>query len=65
MSPGACDANIMNEKGHPTVIFGPGDLSWGAHGTGEYVPIDEVIAACKVYAGLIVDVCGAPAPRGS
>ena len=63
--PGPCDANIMNEKGHPTVIFGPGDLSWGAHGTNEYVPTDQVIAACKVYAGLIVDLCGGPAPGAS
>jgi acetylornithine deacetylase len=55
--PGPCDANIMSEKGATTVIFGPGDLSWGAHGTNEYVPIDQVIAACKVYASLIVDLC--------
>ncbi len=56
--PGPCDANIMSEKGAATVIFGPGDLSWGAHGTNEYVPIDQVITACKVYASLIVDLCG-------
>ena len=56
--PGPYDANIMSEKGATTVIFGPGDLSWGAHGTNEHVSIDQVIAACKVYAGLIIDLCG-------
>lgn len=55
--PGPCDANIMSEKGVTTVIFGPGDLAWGAHGTDEYVPIEQVVAACKVYAALIVDLC--------
>jgi len=59
--PGPCDANIMSERGATTVIFGPGDLSWGAHGTNEYVPVEQVVAACKVYAGLIIDLCGAPA----
>lgn len=59
--PGPCDANIMNEKGATTAIFGPGDLSWGAHGTNEYVPLDQVIAACKVYAALIIDLCGTAA----
>ena len=24
----------------------------------EYVPIDQVVAACKVYASLIIDLCG-------
>jgi acetylornithine deacetylase len=61
--PGPCDANIMSEAGATTVICGPGDLSWGAHGTNEYVPIDQVIAACKVYAGLIVDLCGPTVPE--
>jgi acetylornithine deacetylase/succinyl-diaminopimelate desuccinylase family protein len=55
--PGPCDANIMCEEGLPTVIFGPGDLSFGAHGTNEYVPVDQVVEACKVYATLILDRC--------
>jgi acetylornithine deacetylase len=59
--PGPCDANIMCEQGLPTVIFGPGDLSFGAHGTNEYVPVGQVVEACKVYASLIVDLCAPPA----
>ena len=55
---GPCDANIMSEEGETTIIFGPGDLAFGAHGTNEYVPVDQVIAACKVYAHLIIDWCG-------
>ena len=58
--PGPCDANIMCEAGWPTIIFGPGDLSFGAHGTDEYVPVDQVVDACKVYASLILDLCAAP-----
>ncbi len=56
--PGPCDANIMAGEGETTVIFGPGDLAFGAHGTDEFVPVDQVIEACKVYAHLIVDWCG-------
>ena len=55
--PGPCDANIMNEAGLTTVIFGPGDLSMNAHGTNEYVPVQHVIDACKVYASLMIDRC--------
>jgi acetylornithine deacetylase/succinyl-diaminopimelate desuccinylase-like protein len=56
--PGPCDANIMAGAGETTIIFGPGDLAFGAHGTNEYVPVDQVIDAAKVYAHLIVDWCG-------
>lgn len=55
--PGPCDANIMSEEGLTTIIFGPGDLAFGAHGTDEYVPFDQVVEACKVYATLILDLC--------
>ncbi len=55
--PGPCDANIMSEAGITTVLFGPGDLTMNAHGTNEYVPVDHVIAACRVYASLMVDCC--------
>ena len=56
--PGPCDANIMAARGETTLIFGPGDLSFGAHGTDEFVPVAQVIEACKVYAALIVAWCG-------
>ena len=61
--PGPCDANIMAAAGQPALIFGPGDLSYGAHGTDEFVPVRDVVEACKVYAGLIVDWCGPAAAR--
>jgi acetylornithine deacetylase len=56
--PGPCDANIMSEAGATTIIFGPGDLTMNAHGANEYVPVQHVIDACKVYASLMVDCCG-------
>jgi acetylornithine deacetylase/succinyl-diaminopimelate desuccinylase-like protein len=55
---GPCDANIMTEAGETTILLGPGDLAFGAHGTSEFVPVDQVIDACKVYAMLIADWCG-------
>jgi acetylornithine deacetylase/succinyl-diaminopimelate desuccinylase-like protein len=55
---GPCDANIMTGEGETTIIFGPGDLAFGAHGTSEFVPVDQIIEACKVYAHLIIDWCG-------
>lgn len=56
--PGPCDANIMAARGETVLIFGPGDLSFGAHGTNEFVPVAHVVAAAKVYAALIVSWCG-------
>ena len=56
--PGPCDANIMTGEGEKTIIFGPGDLAYGAHGTNEYVPVAQVVDACMVYTHLIVDWCG-------
>ncbi len=55
--PGPCDANIMSEAGQPTVIFGPGGLEMNAHGANEYVPVQQVIDACKVYASMMFDCC--------
>jgi acetylornithine deacetylase/succinyl-diaminopimelate desuccinylase-like protein len=55
---GPCDANIMTEAGETTIIFGPGDLAYGAHGTDEFVPAQQVVDACKVHAMLIFDWCG-------
>lgn len=60
--PGPCDANIMAAAGQPTMIFGPGDLSFGAHGTNEFIPVQQVIDACKVYAAFIIDWCGVATP---
>lgn len=56
--PGPCDANITANSGLDTLIFGPGDLSFGCHGVDEYVPIWQVMAASEIYARLIVTRCG-------
>ena len=55
--PGPCDANIMSEAGITTVILGPGGLEMNAHGANEYVPVQQVIDACKVYASMMLDCC--------
>lgn len=55
--PGPCDANVISNSGLDTLIFGPGDLSFGCHGVDEYVPTSQVTAACEVYAHLILTRC--------
>lgn len=46
---GTTDANLMIDPGGiPTVIFGPGDLAV-CHKPDEYLSIDELVAACKIY----------------
>jgi acetylornithine deacetylase/succinyl-diaminopimelate desuccinylase family protein len=55
--PGPCDANIIAESGVETIIFGPGDLRYGCHGVDEYVPVEQLLQACEVYANLIVARC--------
>ena len=57
-SPFVCDANFWFPKGQPVVVFGPGDLYMGVHGVNEYVPVDQVINACKVLAMMIINWCG-------
>lgn len=42
----------------PGVSLGPGDLSMGAHGPNEYVPIDHIIKCCKTYAAMMINWCG-------
>ena len=55
---GAADIRFLNKYAHtPTVIFGPGPTDQ-MHATNEYVRIDDLIAATKVYALTILDWCG-------
>ncbi|MDQ7793260.1 MAG: M20/M25/M40 family metallo-hydrolase [bacterium] len=53
-----CDSTFLCEQGIPAVIFGPGDLSMGAHGPDEHVPIDQMVTACKTLAQLAINWCG-------
>lgn len=46
--PAACDAGFLENSGIPTVIIGPGALS-NAHTVDEYVEIDELQVAARVY----------------
>ena len=51
---GTTDANLMIDPGGiPTVIFGPGDLAV-CHKPDEFVPVDELVTACKIYAATIL-----------
>jgi len=56
--PAVCDANLFFKLGIPSIIFGPGDLSMGAHGKDEHVPVEQVINATKIYANLIIKYLG-------
>jgi len=52
-----CDATYLNKHGVPSVMCGPGSISWGVHGNDEYVTIDSLIDAAKIYASMIIDWC--------
>jgi len=56
--PAVCDANAFNDMGIPSIIIGPGDLTMGTHAENEYVPVDQVIAATKIYANIAVKWLG-------
>jgi acetylornithine deacetylase len=55
--PGPCDANILAAAGQPAMVFGPGRLQDGAHGTNEFVRADDLIAATHAFACVIVELC--------
>jgi acetylornithine deacetylase len=53
-----CDnAQIQRECGVDAISFGPGDISMGAHGPDEYIPLDQFMEAAKVYASMIINWC--------
>ena len=51
------DATFLNQAGVPTITIGPGHIG-NAHAVNEYVEIEELIDASKVYALSIVEWCG-------
>lgn len=57
-SPFVCDANFWYPQGQDTIVFGPGDITMGAHGPNEFVPVDQLFDACKVWAIVMIDWCG-------
>ena len=48
------DANIMSSEGQVVVVCGPGGQAAGVHGANEYVEIQNLHAATKLYASLIL-----------
>ena len=57
-SPLVCDANFYFEKGIPSIVFGPGDVSMNIHGANEFITTESIIEACKIYAQMIINWCG-------
>ncbi len=57
-SPFVCDANYWYPLGQPSLVFGPGDPSWGIHGTDEFLPVADLIKAVKVFAAVTMAWCG-------
>lgn len=55
------DANFLDEQGQPCIMFGPGDLSMGTHGSDEHVPVADLVDACQVYAHMMIDWSGVSA----
>jgi acetylornithine deacetylase/succinyl-diaminopimelate desuccinylase family protein len=56
---GITDARFyLNDASIPGVILGPGSLSL-AHTANESVPVDELVAAARIYARIFVASCGA------
>lgn len=52
-----CDATYLNKYSVPSVVFGPGSLSFSVHGDDEYIPIKSMVSAAKVYASMLIDWC--------
>ena len=51
------DATFLNEAGIPAISIGPGNFLV-THAPNEYVEIDELVDAAKIYALSIVEWCG-------
>ncbi|HZN56060.1 MAG TPA: M20 family metallopeptidase [Candidatus Polarisedimenticolaceae bacterium] len=59
--PAWTDASLLSHfAGIPSVVLGPGDLSV-AHSPREHVPLAEVRAAARIYAGAAIVFCGSAA----
>ena len=48
---------LVNEAEIPSIILGPGSLEQ-AHSVDEWISIDELIAAAKIYALIISRILG-------
>ena len=61
VAPFVCDANYWSAEGQPSIVFGPGDPSWGIHGTNEYLPVADLLRAVRAFAAVSVAWCGTEA----
>ena len=57
-APFVCDANFWFPLGQPSLIFGLGDPRWGIHGTNEFLPVEDLIEATKLFAAVTMAWCG-------
>jgi len=48
---------IQRDCGVDAISMGPGDISMGAHGPDEYIPLSQFKTAAKTYASLILEWC--------
>ena len=48
---------IQRECGVDAISMGPGDISMGAHGPDEYIPLSQLTTAAKTYASMILEWC--------
>lgn len=58
---GASDGRYFADDGIEIVNFGPG-AGWQGHKTNEYVPLDELVAATSILAGLVTRLLGTTSP---
>lgn len=49
---------IYTDCGVDVITFGPGHISMNAHGADEYIPVDQFVDACKIYALMAMEWCG-------
>lgn len=62
MWPSVSDAGWLASAGIPTIVYGPGELAQ-AHTVNESIATDELVAAARVYARLLVAWCGLDGER--
>ena len=49
-----CDAAVLSQAGIPSVVFGPGNIAQ-AHTKAEFVEVEQVHMAVRLYDQLIQD----------
>lgn len=53
-----CDAYYLNRINITTIVLGPGAISNSVHGDNEFIFVDDLINATKIYAAMAMDWCG-------